>query len=135
MSWRIRLKSQWDNEVTYQRATFQSVCVDLQIDPRWNSIYQLEKSYKTFSESGERRSQEEPVVLSEVTHPLRSVSGHHLSNSLPKCMCIVCYAKLLQVGPTLCKPTDGSPPGSAISGILQARTLEWVAISFSNTCK
>ena len=33
---------------------------------------------------------------------------------------------------TLCDPTDGSPPGSAIPGILQARTLEWVAISFSN---
>ena len=31
-------------------------------------------------------------------------------------------------------PTDGSPPGSAVPGILQARTLEWVAISFSNTC-
>ena len=33
---------------------------------------------------------------------------------------------------TLCDPIDGSPPGSAIPGILQARTLEWVAISFSN---
>ena len=41
-------------------------------------------------------------------------------------------AKLLQSCPTLCDPTDGSPPGSAVPGILQARTLEWVAISFSN---
>ena len=41
-------------------------------------------------------------------------------------------AKSLQSCPTLCDPTDGSPPGSAISGILQARILEWVAISFSN---
>ena len=41
-------------------------------------------------------------------------------------------AKSLQSCPTLCNPTDGSPPGSAVSGILQARTLEWVAISFSN---
>ena len=41
-------------------------------------------------------------------------------------------AKLLQSCPTLCDPRDGSPPGSAIPGILQARTLEWVAISFSN---
>ena len=41
-------------------------------------------------------------------------------------------AKSLQSCPTLCNPTDGSPPGSPISGILQARTLEWVAISFSN---
>ena len=42
-------------------------------------------------------------------------------------------AKSLQSCLTLCDPIDGSPPGSAIPGILQARTLEWVAISFSNT--
>ena len=41
-------------------------------------------------------------------------------------------AKSLQLCPTLCDPIDGSPPGSPIPGILQARTLEWVAISFSN---
>ena len=41
-------------------------------------------------------------------------------------------AKLLQWCPTLCDPIDGSPPGSPIPGILQARTLEWVAIFFSN---
>ena len=40
-------------------------------------------------------------------------------------------AKLLQSCPTLCDPVDGSPPGSPVPGILQARTLEWVAISFS----
>ena len=40
-------------------------------------------------------------------------------------------AKSLQSCPTLCDPTDGSPPGSPFPGILQARTLEWVAISFS----
>ena len=44
-------------------------------------------------------------------------------------------AKLLQSCPTLCDPTDGSPPGSPVPGILQARTLEWVAISFSNAGK
>ena len=42
-------------------------------------------------------------------------------------------AKSLQSCPTLCDPIDGSPPGSAAPGILQARTLEWVAISFSNS--
>ena len=41
-------------------------------------------------------------------------------------------AKSLQACPTLCDPIDGIPPGSPIPGILQARTLEWVAISFSN---
>ena len=41
-------------------------------------------------------------------------------------------AKSLQSCPTLCDPVDGSPPGSSIPGILQAGTMEWVAISFSN---
>ena len=41
-------------------------------------------------------------------------------------------AKSLQSCPTLCDPIDGGPPGSPVPGILQARTLEWVAISFSN---
>ena len=41
-------------------------------------------------------------------------------------------AKSLQSCPTLCDPRDGSPPGSSVPGILQARILEWVAISFSN---
>ena len=44
-------------------------------------------------------------------------------------------AESLQSCLTLCDPIDGSPPGSPISGILQARTLEWVAISFSNAWK
>ena len=44
-------------------------------------------------------------------------------------------AKSLQSCPTLCDPIDGSPPGSPFPGILQARTLEWVAISFSNARK
>ena len=44
-------------------------------------------------------------------------------------------AKSLQFCPTLCDPIDGSPPGSPVPGILQARTLEWVAVSFSNAWK
>ena len=44
-------------------------------------------------------------------------------------------AKSLQSCPTLCDPIDGSPPGSPVPGILQARTVEWVAISFSNAWK
>ena len=44
-------------------------------------------------------------------------------------------AKSLQSCPTLCDPRDGSPPGSPVPGILQARTLEWVAISFSSAEK
>ena len=48
---------------------------------------------------------------------------------------MLCYAKSLQSCPTLCDPRDGSPPGSPIPWILQARTLGWVAIYFSNAWK
>ena len=48
---------------------------------------------------------------------------------------MLCYAKSLQSCPTLCVPIDGSLPGSPVPGILQARTLEWLAISFSNAWK
>ena len=48
---------------------------------------------------------------------------------------VIVTAKSLQSCPTLCNPIDGSPPGSPVPGILQARTLEWVAISFSNAWK
>ena len=51
------------------------------------------------------------------------------------CFHVVVVVKSLQLCPTLCNPIDSSPPGSPITGILQARTLEWVAISFSNALK
>ena len=55
---------------------------------------------------------------------------------LPDCMLSSpLYAKSQQSCPTLCDPVDRSPPGSSVPGILQARTLEWVAISFSNASK
>ena len=63
-------------------------------------------------------------------HSERSRSLDSLSSTIS-----AAAAKSLQSCPTLCDPRDGSPPGSPISGILQARTLEWVAISFSNASK
>ena len=48
------------------------------------------------------------------------------------CTAAAAAAKSLQSCPTLCSPIDSLPPGSPVPGILQARTLEWVAISFSN---
>ena len=53
----------------------------------------------------------------------------------PAPFCVSAAAKSLQSCPTLCDPIDSSPPGSPIPGILQARTLKWVAISFSNAQK
>ena len=52
-----------------------------------------------------------------------------------ECCTAAAAAKSLQSCPTLCDTIDGSPPGSPVPGILQARTLEWVAISFSNAWK
>ena len=61
---------------------------------------------------------------------LRS-SGYQMYNVL-NAAAAAADAKSLQSCLTLCEPVDGSPPSSAVPGILQARTLEWVAISFSN---
>ena len=61
-----------------------------------------------------------------------SLAWKILSITLLVCAAV---AKLLQSCLTLCDPIDGSPPGSAVPGILQARTLEWVAIFFSNAWK
>ena len=61
---------------------------------------------------------------------LHTISHLHFASS-----CEVAAAKSLLLCPTLCDPIDGSPLGSAAPGILQARTLEWVAISFSNAGK
>ena len=57
---------------------------------------------------------------------------HLFSILCPRPILFAAAAKSLQSGLTLCDPMDGSPPGSPIPGILQARTLEWVAIAFSN---
>ena len=59
---------------------------------------------------------------------ISKVMGIRFSEQLTGC---AAAAKSLQSCPTLCDPIDGSPPGSPVPGILQARTLEWVAISFS----
>ena len=60
------------------------------------------------------------------------VSVHGLSSVRPLGNYSAAAAKAPQLCPTLCNPIDGSPPGSPVPGILQARTLEWVAISFFN---
>ena len=62
-------------------------------------------------------------------------TGDEWRNNCRKNEAAAAAAKSLQSCPTLCDPIDGSPPGSPIPGILQARTPEWVAISFSNAWK
>ena len=63
---------------------------------------------------------------------LKKVTCRTWSIGFRKNLAAAAAAKLLQSCPTLRDPIDGSPPGSPVPGILQARTLEWVAISFSN---
>ena len=70
-----------------------------------------------------------PAHFSDCSHP--APEAPHF----PPTPASAAAAKSLQSCPTLCDPIDVSPPGSPIPGILQARTLEWVAISFSNAWK
>ena len=63
------------------------------------------------------------------------IPGRHFTSEPPGKPILDAAAKSLQSCPTLCDPRDGSPPGSPIPGTLQARTLEWVVIAFSNAWK
>ena len=89
------------------------------------------------------------VEAIEICTCVKELSSHtlHIMHTVPQSktmyvftyiyiyVCAAAAAKSLQSCPTLCDPIDGTPPGSPIPGILQARTLEWVAISFSNARK
>ena len=85
---------------------------------------------------GAREATNDQLMSSASSQPSQRKMGgetHKVPSSLAEL--IHDYAKSLQSCPTLCDPIDGSPPGSPIPGILQARTLERVAISFSNAWK
>ena len=75
--------------------------------------------------TGPNHSSLKPLLQNTIIDPLLQMKKLRHSHA-------AAAAKSPQSCPTLCDPIDGSPPGSAIPGILQARTLEWVAISFSN---
>ena len=72
-----------------------------------------------------------PASLEDKGTEGNMMSGSHGLSSIWSKM-VTAAAKSLQSCPNLCDPIDGNPPGSPVPGILQARTLEWVAISFSN---
>ena len=75
---------------------------------------------------------ESKVKLSLASITMNKANGH---DEIPVAATTTAAAKSLQSCPTLWDPTDGRPPGSVVPGILQERTLEWVAISFSNVWK
>ena len=75
-----------------------------------------------------------PKPTSPCRGALRSIQGEDClrRTTEERATAAAAAAKSLQSCPTLCDPIDGSPPGSPVPGILQARMMEWVAISFSN---
>ena len=84
--------------------------------------------------------QETHSIIKKMEHCLKSSTAGYYNICKSKtytaaAAAAAAAAKSLQSCPTLCDPIDGSPPGSPVPGILQARTLEWVAISFSDAWK
>ena len=95
----------------------------------WNKNFQM---FKLDLEKAEKLEIKLPTSVgsSKMQESSRKTSTSDSRTTL--WLCAAAAAKSLQSCPTLCDPIDGSPPGSPVPGILQARTLEWVAISFSN---
>ena len=78
-----------------------------------------------------KRNKEESITFGK-TEVIDNFEENNIDGKMGRNVVAAAAAKSLQSCPTLCDPRDGSPPGSPVPGILQARTLEWVAISFSN---
>ena len=98
--------------------------------PPWHPL----SSVQLWCGAGKKQEQELGIVYSyHVTLPARDHPAWTSFSTLWSIHVLAAAAaKSLQSCPTLCDPIDSSPPGSLVPGILQARTLEWVAISFSN---
>ena len=132
------LVEKWNKQVSFTNLWAQSLsCVWLFATP-WTAAYQAPLSMEfprqeywsglPFPPPGDLPDQGiKPASPAMADEPL---SLHQFDFFLP-----TTTTKSLQSCPTLCDPIDGSPTGSPIPGILQARTLEWVAISFSNASK
>ena len=91
---------------------------------KWIKV-EFKKNCSNSSQENKKREREET----------KTIKSRETSSEMPYLSAAAAAAKSLQLCPTLCDPSDSSPPGSPVPGILQARTLEWVAISFSNARK
>ena len=120
----VRCVGYWDqgNMSLSFKELYKGWCIYLFLLRRWLKDYRmnLPKSIATKMSSWAIMStlSAGTMILLLVAHPLWIIA-----------------AKSFQLCPTLCDPIDGSPPGPSVPGILQARTLEWVAVSFSNAWK
>ena len=92
----------------------------------WSFSFSIIPSKEIPKTYGYQRGKERRVDKFRVREPI------YIYICVCVCVCMLCYAKSLQSCPTLCDPIDGSPPGSTVPGILQARILEWVAICIIN---
>ena len=90
-------------------------------------VHRVTKSQTRLSDLHFRAEVPQRYKMTEMVHTVFTLSGPHAAAAAA--------AKSLQLCLTLCDPIQSSPPGSSIHGILQARTLEWVVISFSNAWK
>ena len=97
-------------------------------NPSFNSMWNI--NFQMFKLDLEKAEEQEIKLPTSVRWSKKQGSSRKTSAAAA-----AAAAKSLYSCPTLCDPTDGSPPGSTVPGILQARALEWVAISFSNVWK
>ena len=91
----------------------------------WSLLQLLQSNHRPFTNKGAWLCSSKTLLTKQAVSDFAN----------PRFRAAAAAAKLLQSCPTLCNPIDGSPPDSPIPGILQARILEWVAISFSNAKK
>ena len=91
-----------------------------------------DRKHKPLASHGFSRQLRRSLEETALSLGLKTLHWFKNKNECPVALAMLCYAKSLQSCPTLCDPIDSSPPDSVVPGILQARTLEWVAISFSS---
>jgi len=107
-TWRLTVKKK-------KKGMMCSGCIKEETVPLLGRISKMERCLGVISQAG-------CICAPKIPHPRDARQG----------ITAAAAAKSLQSCSTLCDPIDGSPPGSPVPGILQGRTLEWVAISFSN---